>query len=103
VPRRLAYTNRALADLEAVRGWLTQPGAGPAAQGKLAAIRAEIRRLRQHPCQWPVSSNPGIREMPCAGGYRVLYEVDSDTGSSATARDVRVLRVYGPGQDRRRV
>jgi hypothetical protein len=41
--------------------------------------------------------------MPCAGGYRVLYEVDPDTGSSATAGDVRVLRVYGPGQDRRRV
>jgi len=30
----------------------------------------------------------------------VLYEVLPDTGSSATAGDVRVLRVYGPGEDR---
>jgi hypothetical protein len=41
--------------------------------------------------------------MPCTGGYRVLYEVDPDTSSSATAGDVRVLRVYGPGQNRHRV
>jgi hypothetical protein len=75
VPRRLGYTNRALADLDATRRWLTQPGAGTAAQRKLAAIRADIRRLKQHPCQWPVGEHPGVRELPCAGGYRVLYEV----------------------------
>ncbi len=38
--------------------------------------------------------------MPCSGGYRVLYEVVPDTGSNQTAGDVRVLRVYGPRQDR---
>ena len=103
MPRRLGYTNRALADLDAIRRWLTQPGAGPAAQRKLAAIRADIRRLKQHPCQCPVGEHPGARELPCAGGYRVLYEVIPDTGSSATAGNMRVLRVYGPGQDRSRL
>jgi plasmid stabilization system protein ParE len=63
VPRRLRYTEKAGDDLDDVRRWLTQPGAGFVAQRRLAAIRADIRRLN-------------------AGG-------------------VIVLRVYGPGQDRR--
>lgn len=33
-------------------------------------------------------------------GYRILYEVDPDTGDNATAGDVRVLRVFGPHMDR---
>jgi hypothetical protein len=41
--------------------------------------------------------------MPCDGGYRVLYEVYPDTGHSETAGDVRVLRVFGPGQSRERL
>ena len=98
MPRRLGYTNRALADLDATRRWLTQPGAGLAVQRKLATIRADIRRLRQHPCQWPVGEHPGVRELPCAGGYRVLYEVIPDTGSSATAGNVRVLRSTDPAR-----
>jgi hypothetical protein len=42
-----------------------------------------------------------VRELPIAGGYRVFYKVETDTGRDETAGDVRVLRVYGPGQDRR--
>jgi hypothetical protein len=80
--------------------WLTQPGAGLAAKRKLAAIRANIRQLKQSPCRWPVDHRSSVREMPCSGGYRVLYEVVPDTGSNQTAGDVRVLRVYGPRQDR---
>ncbi len=64
------------------------------------AIRAAINRLREHPCLYPVSQHLGVRELPCDGGYRVLYEVVPDTGRSADAGDVTVLRVYGPGQDR---
>lgn len=46
---------------------------------------------------WPA---PGVRELPCDGGYRALYEVIPDTGREETAGDVLVLRVFGPGQDR---
>jgi hypothetical protein len=42
--------------------------------------------------------HPGTRELPCEGGYRALYEVHPDTGRSETTGDVRVLRVFGPGQ-----
>jgi plasmid stabilization system protein ParE len=100
VPRRLRYTDKALADLNAIRGWLTQPGAGQVARRKLMAVRASIRRLRQHPCLYPIGQYPGVRELPCDGGYRALYRVTPDTGSNTTAGDVQVLRVFGPGQDR---
>jgi len=100
VPRRLRYTDEALADLDAARNWLVQPGAGPVARGKLASIWASIEALVDRPCQWPVGAHRGVRELPCTGGWRALYEVDPDTGHNATAGDVRVLRVYGPGQDR---
>jgi plasmid stabilization system protein ParE len=103
VPRRLSYTEKAGDDLDAVRRWLTQPGAGPAARRRLAAIRADIRRLRQYPCVYPVGQHPGVRELPCAGGYRALYRVVPDTGRDETAGDVLVLRVFGPGQARERI
>jgi len=100
VPRALIYAPEAPADLDAAALWLTQPGSGPRAWRTLAAIRTDIRRLRQSPCLWPVGQHPGVREVSCAGGYRALYRVIPDTGRNATAGDVRVLRVFGPGQDR---
>jgi plasmid stabilization system protein ParE len=99
-PRRLLYTNQALADLDAISGWLTQSGAGPAARRKLMAIRTSIRRLRQHPCLHPVGDHSGVRELPCQGGYRALFRVNPDTGRDDTAGEVPMLRVFGPGQDR---
>lgn len=100
MPRRLIYAPRARDDLDAIRHWLTQPGSGGAARRRLAAIRTEINRLREHPCLYAVGDHPGVRELPCAGGYRALYEVRPDTGRNDTAGDVRVLRVFGPGQSR---
>jgi hypothetical protein len=43
VPRVLRYTDEAIADLAAIRGWQTQPGSGAAAIRRLKALRAEIR------------------------------------------------------------
>jgi plasmid stabilization system protein ParE len=100
VPRELIYAPRAREDIDAIRRWLTQPGSGPAARRRLKAIGAAINRLRQQPCLYPVGSHRGVRELPCHGGYRVLYRVIPDTGRAETAGDVRVLRVFGPGQDR---
>lgn len=98
--RTLRYTEEAVLDLEAVRTWQTQPGSGPRAMERLKWIRSAIRRLKDDPCLYPVGDHPGVREIPADGGYRVLYLVDPDTGRSATAGDVIVLRVFGPGQFR---
>lgn len=103
MPRELIYAREALADLEAATLWLTQPGSGPRAWRRLAAIRSSIERLREHPCLWPVGQHAGVRELPCEGGYRVLYEVEIDTGRDETAGDVIVLRVCVPGQSRDRL
>ena len=100
MPRRLSYTPEARDDLAAIRGWLRQPGSGQAARRRLMALRAAINRLRQHPCLFPVGDHAGVRELPCEGGYRALYRVHPDTGRNETAGDVRVLRVFGPGQSR---
>jgi plasmid stabilization system protein ParE len=103
VPRKLDYTDEAIEDLKTIRRWLTQPGSGRAARGRLKAIGAAINRLREHPCVYPLGRHPGVRELPCDGGYRVLYEVRPDTGRDDNAGDVQVLRVFGPGQSRERL
>jgi plasmid stabilization system protein ParE len=92
LPRRLIYAPRALDDLDAIYRWQTQPGSGAAA----------IRRLKQHPCRYPVGQHPGVRELP-SEGYRVMYRVVPDTGRDETAGDIRVLRAFGPGQSRDRL
>lgn len=73
MPRELSYTDKALADLDAAKRWLTQPGSGPAARRRLAAIWTSIEGLRDHPCLHPVGQHPGVRELPCGGGDRALY------------------------------
>lgn len=103
MPRRLVYAPRAREDLEAIRVWLMQPGSGPAARRRLAAIRAAINRLRQQPYLYPIGDHPGVRELPCAGGYRAVYRVTPDTSRNDTAGDVRILRLFGPGQSRERI
>ena len=103
MPRRLIYAPLARDDLDAIRRWLTQPGSGPRARRRLAAVRAAIDRLREHPCRYPVGQHPGVRELPCDGGYWAMYQVHYDTGHDETAGDVLVLRVYGPGQSRKRL
>ena len=100
MPRKLDYTNEAIEDLEAIHRWLTQSGSGSRARRRLAAIRAAINGLRDSPCIYPAGQHPGVRERPCDGGYRALYEVRPDTGHNETAGDVLVLRVFGPGQTR---
>jgi plasmid stabilization system protein ParE len=102
VPRTL-YARKALADIRAVRHWLRQPGAGAASRARWQAIRTSILRLKHNPCLYPVQQHPGVRELPCQGGYRVFYEFQPDTSRNDTAGDIRILRVFGPGQSRDRL
>ncbi|MGH7073519.1 MAG: type II toxin-antitoxin system RelE/ParE family toxin [Stellaceae bacterium] len=99
MPRRIFYTAAAVDDIERMRRWYGQPGAGPTAKQRARRIVAAIRRLRVDPVMWPRGEVAGTRER-IVEGYAVIYTVDPDTNDRRTAGDVYVLRVYGPGQDR---
>jgi plasmid stabilization system protein ParE len=103
MPRQVRYTHEARDDLDGIWRWKTQPGSGLAARRPMTAIRPAINRLREHPCLHSFGQHRGIRELPCEGGYRALYEVIPDTGRDDSAGDVVVLRVFGPGQSRDRL
>jgi plasmid stabilization system protein ParE len=100
--RRFEFTDLALDDLAAVRQWLEQPGAGRAAARRLGQIKRAIKELRLAPCRWPYRDDEGAR-VRIIERYKIVYEVLPDTGNDATAGDVLVLRIFGPGQlsDRR--
>ena len=100
--RKLRYADPAIADLETILRWQTQPGSGAAGIRRVKTIRAAIRRLKDAPCRHAPGDQPGTRQLPCEG-HLVIYEVDPDTGRNATAGDVLVLRVFGPGQSRNRL
>lgn len=55
-------------------------------------------RLKAHPYLGPASDEHEGCRVLVVSGYRLIYEVDPDTGDAATAGDVRVLAVFGPGQ-----
>lgn len=97
--RRLAVAGAAARDLLAARQWLTQAGAGERAARRLTALASALRDLRENPCRWSPGEHEGVRERHVEG-HRIAYEVEPDTGEDATAGDVTVLRVFGPGQDR---
>lgn len=95
MPRTLRYTDEAVADLDAIRRWQTQPGSGEAAIRRVKAIRTAVRTLLDVPCLYAISDHPGLRELICQG-HIVIYSLHPDTGRNDTAGDVTVLRIFGP-------
>lgn len=80
------------------RRWLTQPGSGKAGRARWEALRDHRRQLQAFPyIGAPDPEQPGLRRF-VVSGYRLIYRVDPDTGDGATAGDVRVLALRGPGQ-----
>jgi hypothetical protein len=100
LPRRLIYSRQALTDLDVVYRWQFGCRRHSPHQGHSQCHQdAEAA----HPCRYPAGEHPGVRELPCDGGCRVLYRVVPDTGRDETGGDVQVLRVFGPGQSRDRL
>lgn len=97
--RRLRLAPEATDDIERMKRWYAHPGAGPAAQRRVRSILAAIRHLRRNPCRHRRGDHPGTRQLVIEE-HVVIYEVDPDTGRDATAGDVQILRVFGPGQAR---
>jgi len=98
--RRIEYSPRSLLDLTQMRRWMTQRGAGIRAKERARRIAAAVRELRIDPVKWPKGELPGTRQR-VVEQYTIIYFVDPDTDDRQTAGDVYVLRIFGPGQDRR--
>jgi plasmid stabilization system protein ParE len=99
VPRVISLSNEAVEDLAAIRAWQMQAGSGAAAKARVQSILNAIAQLRDAPCLHAKGAQAGTRAFTRAN-HRIIYQVDPDTGSNATAGNVVVLRVYGPGQSR---
>ncbi len=98
VTRRVTTAPDALEALRQARAWLTQTGSGPNGRARWEALRDSRKRLRTYPYLGaPIEGWPGRYQL-VVSEYRIIYRVDPDTGESATAGDIRVLAVFGPGQ-----
>ena len=96
--RRVTTAPGALEALRQAHAWLTQEGSGPQGRARWAALRDRRKRLRTHPyLGTPIEDRPE-RYLLFVSEHRLIYQVDPDTGESATAGDVRVVAMFGPGQ-----
>jgi len=56
-------------------------------------ILTALSDLKVAPHRWPAGDYEGVRERSVAG-HRILYRIDDDL------RRVRIMRIFGPYQDR---
>jgi plasmid stabilization system protein ParE len=96
--RKLEYSRAARRDLEQMRAWLSQPGAGQRAKDRARDIARAVKNLRDTPVGWPRGDMPGTRQC-VVKGYTIVYSVHPDTSETRSAGDIYVVRVFGPGQD----
>lgn len=96
--RTVRISEQAASDLAGIERWFTQPGSGVRAARRLQHIFNAIDELAEHPCLH--ARNKRSEREFSVEGHRVRYRVRPDTSHDATAGDVLILRVFGPGQDR---
>ena len=89
----LLLTARARSDLLAAREWLSQPGSGLKARLRIARITRALVELQFTPHRWAAGEHEGTRQRHVEG-YHIIYQADD------AAAQVRVLRIFGPYQDR---
>ena len=93
---RLSISKEARADLASIREWLLQPGSGRRSHSRYSAILQAVDDLRMGSSRWPLGDIPGVRERP-VNGHRVYYRIDEE------GKRIRILRIFGPFQDRSRL
>ena len=96
--RKVSTSPAAAEAFRQARAWLLQTGSGQNGRARWDALRSARRRLRDYPYIGTASSELVGRRQFVVSGYRVIYRVDPDTGDSATAGDIRIVAVFGPGQ-----
>ncbi len=98
MPRKVFVSRDADNALADARDWFEQFGSGPAAWRKWRALRDAPDALLAFPYRGrPSRDFKGCRQL-IVSGYRIIYEIHPDTGDRATAGDVYILAIFGPGQ-----
>jgi plasmid stabilization system protein ParE len=96
--RKVTTSPEALLGFDEAKKWLCQPGAGKIGLRRWQAIRDALRQLMRHPYIAPASPEIPDHRQLVVSGYRLIYQVNPDTGDSQTAGDVRIVAIFGPGQ-----
>jgi plasmid stabilization system protein ParE len=91
--RAVWLSNAAVRDLESVREWLTQPGAGIVAATKLADLLESLAELPDTAMRYPIDPDRPSHRYVAQDGYWIRFRIGRDF--------VFVSRVFGPGQNRR--
>ncbi len=99
MPRQVSVAPAALQALRAARRWLCRPGAGAAGKARWRALRDAPRSLQDHPYLGVVSEQDDSLRQLVVSSHRLIYQIYRDTGDDATAGDVRILEVFGPGRN----
>jgi plasmid stabilization system protein ParE len=92
----------AVKDLQRIRQWYSQAGAGATAKAKTKRIIAAIKEIGRAPQRWPEGLLQNTQERVVAG-HTIVYEASyANPISRRKPRRIDVLRIFGPGQDRMR-
>lgn len=91
--RGVWLSTAAVRDLEGIRAWLTQPGAGIVAAQELADLLESLRDLPDTAMRFPVDPDRPSHRYLSQHGYWIRFRIGPDL--------IFVSRVFGPGQNRR--
>lgn len=80
-------------DIEHIKEWLTQPGAGEIAATKLLELLESIADLPETATRYPADPDRPSHRYVARHGYWIRFRIGRDL--------VFVSRVFGPGQNRR--
>lgn len=83
----------AVDDLQRIREWLTQPGAGATAAAKLADLLESLAELSDTASRYPIDPDRPSHRYVALHGYWIRFRIGEDF--------IFVSRVFGPGQNRR--
>ena len=91
--REVRLSHAAIDDLEHVREWLKQPGAGPVAASKLADLLESLAELPQNAERYPIDPDRPSCRYIARHGYWIRFRLGVEV--------ILVARIFGPGQNRR--
>ncbi len=84
-------------DLQRIRAWYTQQGAGPRAKQRLLHVLDSIEDIAAAPNRWPIDPEvPGTRYRVVEGHF-IRYAIVTDPMKPST---LFVHRIFGPGMQR---